>query len=71
MSSQHRSRIIAVAALSGLIAMGGAAAQPPAGFGGPRPEPEIEGIPRVPTAVGLPTLSPAVTGPGPMFDTAP
>ena len=46
-------------------------AQPPAGFGGPRPEPEIEGIPKVPTAVTLPTLSAPVTGPGPMFDSAP
>jgi hypothetical protein len=47
----------------------GAVAQPP--FGGPRPEPEIEGIPRVPTAVALPQLSAPVTGPGPMFDSAP
>jgi hypothetical protein len=46
-------------------------AQPPRGAGGPRPEPEIEGIPRVPTAVPLPTLSAPVTGPGPMFDSAP
>ena len=46
-------------------------AQPPSGFGGPRPEPEIEGIPKVPTAVALPTLSEPVTGPGPMFDSAP
>jgi hypothetical protein len=53
-----------------LIAAQSASAQPPGGFGG-RPEPEIEGIPRVPTAVTLPTLSPAVTGPGAMFDTAP
>ena len=71
MSSEHRSRVVAVAALCGLLMMGGAVAQPPGGFGGPRPEPEIEGIPRVPTAVALPTLSPAVTGPGAMFDTAP
>jgi hypothetical protein len=33
-----------------------------------RPEPEIEGQPRTPTAVALPTLSAAVTGPGAMFD---
>src|SRR5690349_8962730 len=46
-------------------------AQPPSGFGGPRPEPEIEGIPREPTAVALPMLSAPVTGPGPMFDSAP
>jgi hypothetical protein len=36
-----------------------------------RPEPEIEGQPRTPTAVALPTLSAAVTGPGAMFDSAP
>jgi hypothetical protein len=40
-------------------------------LGGPRPEPEIEGIPRVPTAVPLPALSAPVKGPGPAFDSAP
>ncbi|HVY66401.1 MAG TPA: alpha/beta hydrolase domain-containing protein [Gammaproteobacteria bacterium] len=60
---------LAVAALA--ITDAAVFAQPPAGFGGPRPEPEIEGIPRVPTAVALPTLSAPVTGPGPMFDSAP
>ena len=39
------------------FAAAGAAAQPPGGPGGPRPEPEIEGIPRVQTAVALQTLS--------------
>ncbi len=73
MSSKHLPRVVAVAALCGLIAAGSAVAQPPGGFGpgGPRPEPEIEGIPRVPTAVALPTISAAVTGPGAMFDSAP
>src|SRR5262245_5147536 len=71
MPSEHLPRVVAVAALCGLIAAGAAVAQPPGGFGGPRPEPEIEGIPRVPTAVPLPTLSAPVTGPGAMFDTAP
>ena len=61
-------RLVAVASLS----VGAAAfAQPPGGFGAPRPEPEIEGIPRVPTAVALPMLSAPITGPGPMFDSAP
>jgi hypothetical protein len=60
----------AVATLS-LLAAVGTVAQPPGGFGGPRPEPEIEGIPREPTAVSLPTLSAPVTGPGPAFDSAP
>jgi hypothetical protein len=58
-------------ALAVLTIAGSALAQPPGGFGAPRPEPEIEGIPRVPTAVALPTLTPPVTGPGPMFDSAP
>jgi hypothetical protein len=73
MSLQHLPRVVAVAALCGLIATGSAVAQPPGGFGpgGPRPEPEIEGIPRVPTAVPLPTISAAVTGPGAAFDSAP
>jgi hypothetical protein len=54
-----------------LLAATGAFAQPGGGPGGARPEPEIEGIPRVPTAVALPTLSAPVTGPGPAFDSAP
>jgi hypothetical protein len=60
----------AVATLA-LLAAAGTVAQPPGGFGGPRPEPEIESIPREPTAVPLPTLSAPVTGPGPAFDSAP
>ena len=71
MPSRPPSRTVSVAALAALLAAGSAVAQPPGGFGGPRPEPEIEGIPRVPTAVVLPTLSAPVTGPGAMFDSAP
>ena len=40
-----------------------AVAQPPGGFGGPRPEPEIEGIPRVPTAVVAAVVVSARDGP--------
>src|SRR5262245_32019712 len=69
--SSRLSHAVAVAAFLSLIATGSAVAQPPGGFGGQRPEPEIEGIPRVPTAVALPTLSAPVTGPGPAFDSAP
>ena len=47
-----------------------ALAQPPSGAARPA-EPDIEGIPKAPTAVALPTLSAPVTGPGPMFDSAP
>ena len=65
------SRCALVAALGALLASASSFAQPPGGFGGQRPEPEIEGIPRVPTAVPLPSISPPVTGPGAMFDTAP
>src|SRR6185503_16608915 len=57
--------------VAGLAIASTTLAQPPGGFGGPRPEPEIEGIPKVPTAVALPKLSSPVTGPGPMFDSAP
>jgi hypothetical protein len=53
------------------FAAASALAQPAGGPGGPRSEPEIEGIPRVPTAVTLPSLSPPVTGPGAAFDSAP
>ncbi len=61
----------AAATLTALLAAASAVAQPPGGFGSPRPEPEIEGIPRVPTAVALPSLSAPVTGPGAAFDSAP
>jgi hypothetical protein len=57
--------------LAGLAIAVAALGQPPGGLGGPRPEPEIEGIPRAPTAVSLPALSAPVTGPGAMFDSAP
>jgi hypothetical protein len=70
MPSPSFARIIAVVTSTALLATS-ALAQPPGGRGGPRPEPEIEGIPRVPTAVPLPSLSAAVTGPGPAFDSAP
>ena len=69
MSIRHLSPV--AAALAGLLVATTAFSQPPGGFGGPRPEPEIPGIPRVPTAVALPTLSAPVTGPGAMFDSAP
>jgi hypothetical protein len=71
MPSRPLSRAASVAALTGLLAAGTCLAQPPGGFGGPRPEPEIEGLPSVPTAVALPALSEPVTGPGAMFDSAP
>jgi hypothetical protein len=59
------------ASTSLLLAFGGAAiAQGPGPGGGTRP-PSIEGLPKVPTAVALPTLSAEIKGPGPMFDSAP
>ena len=71
MSSRPFARTFAVATSTVLLAAGAAAQPPSGGFGGPRPEPEIDGIPRVPTAVALPSLSSPVTGPGPAFDSAP
>ncbi|HET7133911.1 MAG TPA: alpha/beta hydrolase domain-containing protein, partial [Gammaproteobacteria bacterium] len=53
----------------GLSLCGGAAAQGNS-RGGPR-VPAIDGLPTAPTAVALPTLSAEITGPGPMFDSAP
>ena len=74
MSSRQLSRSIFLSALLSLLATPHVIAQPPGAFGPgaqQRPEPEIEGIPRVPTAVALPTLTAPVTGPGPAFDSAP
>jgi hypothetical protein len=71
MPARHLKPVAAVLAVAGVAIATSIFAQPPSGFGGPRPEPEIEGIPTVPTAVALPTLSAPVTGPGPMFDSAP
>src|SRR5688572_15972700 len=71
MPSRPLARTFAVATSTALLAAAAAVGQPPGGFGGPRPEPEIEGIPREPTAVSLPTLSAPVTGPGAAFDSAP
>ena len=70
MQTRIRSMAAAGAALTGFLIAATALSQPPTGFG-PRPEPEIEGIPRTPTAVALPTLSAPITGPGAMFDSAP
>jgi hypothetical protein len=67
--TDHTFRFL-LAIIAALITTAGLS-QPPANFGGPRPEPDIEGIPRVPTAVTLPTLSARVTNPAPMFDSAP
>ena len=71
MPSRPLARTFAVATLTASLAAASALAQPPGGPGGPRPEPEIEGIPRVPTAVPLPTLSAPVAGPGAAFDSSP
>jgi hypothetical protein len=56
-------------AIAALAFSQGAYTQPPGGFG-PR-GPQIENLPKEPTAVVLPTLVGEVTGPGPMFDSAP
>jgi hypothetical protein len=63
--------VTAVTAAAALALAAAAIAQPPSGFGRSRSEPELDGIPKEPTAVVLPTLSAPVTGPGPMFDSAP
>jgi hypothetical protein len=49
-----------------------ASAQPAFGPGGAGPrQPTNQNLPKTPTAVKLPTLSAEVTGPGPMFNSAP
>jgi Alpha/beta hydrolase domain len=68
----RRLRAIASLTVFAALTLGVTAfAQPPSGFGTLRSEPEIEGIPKEPTAVALPSLSAPVTGPGAMFDSAP
>jgi hypothetical protein len=57
-------------ALTALVLSQAALGQPRPGAGPPR-APEIENLPKEPTAVALPTLSAEVTGPGAMFDSAP
>lgn len=64
----------ALAALA-LLPLSGGLAQPPGGGGpggpgGPR-QARPDNLPDAPTAVELPSLSAEVTGPGPMFDSAP
>ena len=60
-----------LSALSAVLLAAVAGAQPPPGGPGPqRPRTQLE-LPTAPTAVALPRLSAVVTGPGPMFDSAP
>src|SRR5690606_6507029 len=65
----RRPVLAALTALAGLSAAV-ALAQPPFA-GGQRPGAQPANLPAEPTAVALPTLSAEITGPGPMFDSAP
>ena len=67
--SNARSTLALVA--GGLLIASGAFAQGPFGRSGPQPPPPLPNLPDEPTAVALPTLSGEVTGPGPIFDSAP
>jgi hypothetical protein len=62
---------VTVAALAALALTPAALGQPPRGPGGPARGPQFENLPKTPTAVELPTLLAEVTGPGPMFNSAP
>jgi Alpha/beta hydrolase domain len=72
---------VALSAIALTILAGSAPAQPPSGAAGPAgPGPGAGGpgrfraqldLPTQPTAVAVPSLSPEVRGPGPMFDSAP
>jgi hypothetical protein len=48
-----------------------AMAQRPFGAGAPARPPQLPNLPSEPTAVALPSTSPEITGPGPIFDSAP
>ena len=63
-------QVIAIAAMAMLLT-GTAFAQARFGSGPERLRGQLENLPDRPTAVALPTLSTEVTGPGPMFDSAP
>jgi len=61
--------VAGIVALAGLTVAGAALGQPRFGPG-PR-QPRSDNLPTEPTAVELPSVSAKVTGPGPMFDSAP
>src|SRR5690606_35919387 len=63
--------IIATLLTAGLLATSVASAQGPFGQAGPQPPAPLPGLPNSPTAVALPSMSSEVTGPGPIFDSAP
>ena len=55
----------------GLLICSAGWSQGPFGPGGPPRPPHLPNLPSEPTAVALPSLSNEVTGPGPIFDSAP
>lgn len=68
----RRSKTIATSlATGGLLLASVASAQGPFGRGGPGRPPQLPNLPTEPTAVALPDMSSEVTGPGPIFDSAP
>jgi hypothetical protein len=73
--SARSAALVGIAALAwaaGSLAVSTAFAQAAFGPGGPGARPPTnQNLPKVPTAVKLPTLSAQITGPGPMFDSAP
>jgi hypothetical protein len=63
--------LAAAAALAGGTLAPALLAQPVFGPGGQRRPAQPDNLPNAPTAVALPSASAEVTGPGPMFDSAP
>lgn len=63
--------IAALLSTAGLFGTSVASAQGPFGQAGPQRPAPLPGLPNTPTAVALPSMSSEVTGPGPLFDSAP
>lgn len=66
-----RTWLAAVICVAGVLSTAVAVAQGPFGRSDPRRPPQLPNLPGEPTAVELPGVLQMVTGPGPMFDSAP
>jgi Alpha/beta hydrolase domain len=71
LSLSSNTTFAAVLLAGGLLVASAASAQGPFGLGAPPKPPQLPNLPSEPTAVALPKMSSEITGPGPIFDSAP